>query len=376
MAVPLAPVPSEALQILARHRHELGPLADLVRDDSLSEIMVNGPKTIYVERDGKLLPTDRCFDDENHLLRVIDRIVSAVGRRIDFRTPLVEARLEDGSRVTAAIPPVALDGPMLTIRKFYRPGYRMEDLVRMGTLSAAAAGFLKGCVMARANVLISGGSGTGKTTLLNVCSSFIPSGERIVTIEDAAELKLDRGHVCRLESRPPDLHGGNGVTIRDLVIHALRMRPDRIVVGEVRAGEALDMLQAMNSGHDGSWSTIHASSARQALSRLEMLVLMAGIELPVKVVRQQLACAINVVVQMARLRDGSRRVVSISEVTGMEETTVSMQDIFVAEMQATHQGGSVGPLQPTGIRPRIIERAFASGEQVPEIAGLFRTSGR
>ena len=350
----------------------LGPIADLMLDDSLTEIMVNGPDTIFVEREGLLLLTDLRFDDENHLLRVIDSIVSAVGRRIDFRRPLVDARLLDGSRVTAVIPPVALDGPMLTIRKFSRRPYTVDDLIRFGTLSVEAAGFLKACVIAGANLLISGGSGTGKTTLLNVCSSFIPPGERIVTIEDAAELQLHQEHVCRLEARPRDRSGERGVTIRELVTHALRMRPDRIVVGEVRSSEALDMLQAMNSGHEGSLSTIHANSTRNALSRLETLVLMDGIDLTVRAMRQQIVAAIDIVVQLARLRDGRRQIVGITEITGRENDTITMQEIFLADLRAAKGNGDViGPLRPTGIRPWILDKVFAMGVQIPELTPLF-----
>ncbi len=358
---------------LARYYEALGPIRDLVLDDTLTEIMVNGPDTVYVERGGKLLLTDRKFDDENHLLRVIDFIVSAVGRRIDFRTPLVDARLLDGSRVNAVISPVALDGPMLTIRKFSRDPYQAEDLVNFGTVSVEGAGFLKACVMSRINTLISGGTGAGKTTLLNVCSSFVPPDERIVTIEDAAELQLHQEHVCRMESRPADLSGENRVTIRDLVINALRMRPDRIIVGEVRAGEALDMLQAMNTGHDGSLTTIHANSTRDALARLETLVLMAGFDLPAKAIRQQIASAINLVLQLERFRDGTRKVTSITEITGMEGDTITMQDIFLFEMQGVDARGNVkGVFRPTGIRPRIMDLLFATGVPIPpELSRVF-----
>ncbi len=358
---------------LARYYEALGPIRDLVLDDSLTEIMVNGPDSVYVERGGKLLLTDRKFDDENHLLRVIDFIVSAVGRRIDFRTPLVDARLLDGSRVNAVISPVALDGPMLTIRKFARDPYQIEDLINFGTVSVEAAGFLKACVMARANILISGGTGTGKTTLLNVCSSFIPSDERIVTIEDAAELQLHQEHVCRMESRPADLSGENRVTIRDLVINALRMRPDRIVVGEVRGGEALDMLQAMNTGHDGSLTTVHSNSTRDSLSRLETLVLMAGIDLPAKAIRGQIASAMNLVIQISRMRDGSRKIINITEIIGMEGDTITMQDIFLFELHGQDARGNVrGVFQPTGIRPRIMDNLFAEGVPIPpEIERIF-----
>src|SRR6266481_1788236 len=325
---------------LARYYEALGPIRDLVLDDSLTEVMVNGHENIYVERNGKILLTDRKFDDENHLLRVIDFIVSAVGRRIDFRTPMVDARLLDGSRVNAVISPIALDGPMLTIRKFSRDPFQAEDLVNFGTVTTEAVGFLKACVMARANLLISGGTGTGKTTLLNVCSSFIPPDERIVTIEDAAELQLHQEHVCRMESRPPDLNGENKVGIRELVINALRMRPDRIVVGECRAGEALDMLQAMNTGHDGSLTTLHANTTRDALSRLETMVLMAGIDLPIRAIREQIASAVHLIIQQSRLKDGSRKVIQITEMQGMEGEQVTLQDIFVYK---TPDQRGVGP---------------------------------
>jgi pilus assembly protein CpaF len=358
---------------LARYYEALGPIRDLVLDDSLTEVMVNGPDNIYVERGGKILLTDRKFDDENHLLRVIDFIVSAVGRRIDFRTPMVDARLLDGSRVNAVISPIALDGPMLTIRKFSRDPFQAEDLVNFGTVTHEAIGFLKACVMARSNLMISGGTGTGKTTLLNVCSSFIPPDERIVTIEDAAELQLHQEHVCRMESRPPDLNGENRVGIRDLVINALRMRPDRIVVGECRAGEALDMLQAMNTGHDGSLTTLHANTTRDALSRLETMVLMAGIDLPAKAIRQQIASAIDLIVQLSRMRDGSRRITSITEITGMEGETVTMQDIFIFESHGVDKDNNItGVFRPTGIRPHIMDKLFALGVPIPpELARVF-----
>jgi pilus assembly protein CpaF len=358
---------------LQRYYDALGPIRDLVLDQSLTEVMVNGPENIYVERAGKILLTDRKFDDENHLLRVIDFIVSAVGRRIDFRTPMVDARLLDGSRVNAVIAPIALDGPMLTIRKFSRDPYQAEDLVNFGTISPEAVGFLKACVMARANLLISGGTGTGKTTLLNVCSSFIPTDERIVTIEDAAELQLHQEHVCRMESRPPDLNGEHRVAIRDLVINSLRMRPDRIVVGECRAGEALDMLQAMNTGHDGSLTTLHANSTRDALSRLETMVLMAGIDLPMRAIRQQVASAVDLIVQLSRMRDGGRKVTSITEITGMEGDTITMQEIFLFESHGVDKQGNIkGVFRPTGIRPHIMDKLFAAGVPIPpELARVF-----
>jgi pilus assembly protein CpaF len=358
----------------ARYLEALGPLRPLIDDDSLTEIMVNGPEMVYVERKGKILLTDIRFEDEAHLLRVIDTIVSSVGRRIDARNPLCDARLLDGSRVNAALPPVALDGPMLTIRKFSKDPYQVSDLIGFGTMTQEAASFIQACVLARANIIISGGTGTGKTTLLNVCSSFIPIDERIVTIEDAAELQLHQEHVCRLEARVADVNGEGRIAIRDLVINSLRMRPDRIVVGECRGGEALDMLQAMNTGHDGSLTTIHANNPRETLSRLETLVLMAGMDLPLKAIRQQVAGAINLIVQLNRLKDGSRKVVSISEVMGMEGDTVTMQEIFKFESKgAEAQTGKIlGEFNPTGIRPRIIDRLFDMGIPLPtRLAQLF-----
>jgi pilus assembly protein CpaF len=358
----------------ARYLEALGPLRPLVDDDSLTEIMVNGPDMVYVERKGKILLTDIRFDDEAHLLRVIETIVSSVGRRIDARTPLCDARLLDGSRVNAAIPPVALDGPLLTIRKFAKDPYQASDLIGFGTLTQEAASFIQACVLARANILVSGGTGTGKTTLLNVCSGFIPIDERIVTIEDAAELQLHQEHVCRLEARPADVNGEGRITIRDLVINALRMRPDRIVVGECRGGEALDMLQAMNTGHDGSLTTVHANNPRETLTRLETLVLMAGMDLPLKAIRQQVAGAINLIIQLSRLKDGSRKVVSITEVIGMEGDMITMSEIFKFESRGadTTTGKIVGEFNPTGIRPRIIDRLFEMGLPLPErLAKLF-----
>jgi len=357
-----------------RYLEALGPLRPLVEDDSLTEIMVNGPEMVYVERKGKILLTDIRFDDEAHLLRVIDTIVSSVGRRVDARSPLCDARLLDGSRVNAAIPPIALDGPLLTIRKFAKDPYQVSDLIGFGTITQEGASFIQACVLARANIVISGGTGAGKTTLLNVCSGFIPIDERIITIEDAAELQLHQEHVCRLESRPPDVNGEGRVQIRDLVINSLRMRPDRIVVGECRGGEALDMLQAMNTGHDGSMTTIHANSARDALSRLETLVLMAGMDLPLKAIRQQVASAINLVVQLSRLKDGSRKITSITEVVGMEGETITMQEIFRFESRGADPGTGkiVGEFNPTGIRPKIIDRLFDMGVPLPpRLAQLF-----
>jgi pilus assembly protein CpaF len=358
----------------ARYLDALGPIRPLIEDDSLTEIMVNGPDMIYVERKGKILLTDIRFDDEAHLLRVIDTIVSSVGRRIDARSPLCDARLLDGSRVNAAIPPVALDGPLLTIRKFAKDPYQVSDLIGFGTLTQESASFIQSCVLARANIVVSGGTGTGKTTLLNVCSGFIPIDERIVTIEDAAELQLHQEHVCRLESRPPDINGEGNIRIRDLVINALRMRPDRIVIGECRAGEALDMLQAMNTGHDGSMTTVHANTPRETLSRLETLVLMAGMDLPLKAIRQQVSSAISMIIQLARLKDGSRKIVSITEVVGMEGDTVTMQEIFRFESKGADPltGKIIGDVSPTGIRPKIIDRLFDMGIPLPpRMAQLF-----
>jgi len=363
-----------AQKIDSRYLEALGPLRPLVDDDSLTEIMVNGPDMVYVERKGKILLTDIRFDDEAHLLRVIETIVSSVGRRIDARNPLCDARLLDGSRVNAALPPVALDGPLLTIRKFSKDPYQASDLIGFGTLTQEAASFIQACVLARANIIISGGTGTGKTTLLNVCSGFIPIDERIVTIEDAAELQLHQEHVCRLESRPADINGEGRINIRDLVINSLRMRPDRIVVGECRGGEALDMLQAMNTGHDGSLTTIHANSPREMLSRLETLVLMAGMDLPLKAIRQQIAGAINLVVQLNRLKDGSRKVVAVTEVIGMEGDMITMQEIFKFESHGADAttGKILGEFNPTGIRPRIIDRLFDMGIPLPpRLAALF-----
>jgi pilus assembly protein CpaF len=364
---------SRTVEEMTRYLDALGPLRPLVEDDSLTEIMVNGIDMVYVERQGKLLLTDVRFDDENHLLRVIDLIVSAVGRRIDFRQPLCDARLLDGSRVNAVVPPVAVDGPLLTIRKFSKDPYQVADLVKFGTLTEESAAFLRACVLGRANMLISGGTGTGKTTLLNVCSGFIPIDERIVTIEDAAELQLHQEHVCRMEARPADIDGEGRIAIRDLVINSLRMRPDRIVVGECRGGEALDMLQAMNTGHDGSLTTIHANNSRDCMSRLETLVLMAGMDLPVKAIRQQIASAINLIVQLSRLKDGTRRVTSVTEVIGMEGDTITMQDIFVFESRGADDSGRIiGDFAPTGIRPKIINRLFEMGIPLPpDLARIF-----
>jgi pilus assembly protein CpaF len=363
----------ERLQGMEGYLQALGPLRVLVEDDSLTEIMVVGPDMVYVEAQGRIVLTDVRFRDSEHLLKVIDLIVAAVGRRVDVRQPLCDARLLDGSRVNAVVPPVAIDGPMLTIRKFAKERLRITDLIHFGTIDEAGASFLQACVLARANILISGGTGAGKTTLLNICSGFIPPDERIVTIEDAAELQMHQEHVCRLESRPPDARGEGRINIRDLVINALRMRPDRIVVGEVRGGEALDMLQAMNTGHDGSMTTVHANTPRDSMARLETQVLMAGVELPSKAIRQQIASAVNIVVQLNRLRDGSRRITAISEVVGMEGDTITMQDIFLMKAEGLDaQGNLKNEMELTGVRPQILDRLFDMGLALPpEISRLF-----
>jgi pilus assembly protein CpaF len=336
----------------------LGPIQPLLDDESVSEIMVNAHDQIYVERGGRLVPSPRVFTSEEHLRMVIERIVARVGRRIDESSPLVDARLEDGSRVNAVIPPLAVNGSSLTIRKFATKPLGVKDLVGLGTMSEDVADVLRACVEGRLNILVSGGTGTGKTTLLNVLSSFIPATERIVTIEDAVELQLQQRHVVRLESRPPNVEGRGEVTIRDLVRNSLRMRPDRIVVGECRGGEALDMLQAMNTGHDGSISTLHANSPRDALARLETLVLMAGMDLPLRAIREQAASAVDLVVQISRLRDGSRRITSVTEIQGMEGDTIVLQDVFEFDHAAgvDAHGRILGSLRPTGLRPRFTER--------------------
>ncbi|GAA1650269.1 CpaF family protein [Georgenia ruanii] len=336
----------------------LGPLQRLLDDESVTEVMVNGPEMVYVEQHGKLSRTSVRFSSDEHLRRIIERIVSKVGRRIDESSPLVDARLADGSRVNAVIPPLAFSGATLTIRKFAKDPFKVDDLIRFGTMSPSMAELLHACVEARLNIIVSGGTGTGKTTLLNVLSSFIPEGERIVTIEDAVELQLQQEHVVRLEARPPNSEGKGEITIRDLVRNSLRMRPDRIVVGEVRGGESLDMLQAMNTGHDGSISTVHANSPRDAIARLETLVLMAGMDLPLRAIREQVSSAIDVIVQLARLRDGTRRITAITEVHGMEGQTVTLQDAFVFDFSAgvAPDGRFLGTTIPTGVRPRFTDR--------------------
>lgn len=343
----------ELVQSISADILGLGPIEPFMQDDSVTEVMVNADDSIYVERAGKVYLTESRFVSTEHLRQVIERIVSAVGRRIDESSPLVDARLPDGSRVNAVIPPLSVDGPMLTIRKFAKTAYTAADLVSMGTLGGPSTEFIDACVRGKRNILISGGTGTGKTTLLNVVSSFIPDNERIVTIEDAVELQLEQRHVIRLESRPPNIEGKGAVPIRELLRNSLRMRPDRIVVGEVRGGEALDMLQAMNTGHEGSLSTLHANSPRDAIARLETMVLMAGLELPIRAIREQIASALDVVVHLSRMRDGSRRVVEICEVTGMEGETISLSELYRFDYEAgfDDDGRYVGELQPTGLRP-------------------------
>lgn len=349
-----------------------GPIQPLLDDPDITEVMVNGPKQIYIERMGKIVKTDITFDDNDHVLRVIERIVRPLGRRIDADHPTVDARLPDGSRVNAIVPPVAIDGPSITIRKFSKERLTIKQLIDFGSLTESMAEFLRACVISRLNIIISGGTGSGKTTLLNILSGFIPEEDRIVTIEDAAELQLQQEHVVRLETKPPNPDGSCGVTIRDLVRNSLRMRPERIVVGEVRGGEALDMLQAMNTGHDGSLTTLHANTPRDAISRLETMSLMAGIELPVNVIREQIASAVDLIVQQSRLRDGSRKVTQITELAGMEGDTVVLTDIFKFEQTAVNsQGKVIGELKPTGIRPLFSSHLETAGFKLgPEVFGV------
>ncbi len=347
-----------------------GPIEPLLRDDTITEVMVNGPKQVYIERGGKLHKTDVVFENDEHVMRIIDRIVSPIGRRVDESTPYVDARLPDGSRVNIIIPPISLVGPVITIRKFSREPFTVDDLIRFGTMTPEIARFLDACVKARLNIIVSGGTGSGKTTTLNVLSSFIPEDERIVTIENAAELQLHQEHVVTLESRPPNIEGKGEITIRDLVINSLRMRPERIVVGECRGGEALDMLQAMNTGHDGSLTTLHSNSPRDTLARLETMVLMAGMELPVRAIREQVASAVDLIVHQERLRDGTRKIVSITEVQGMEGDVIVLQDLFVFEVTGVKDGKVLGEHKATGVRPRFIDKFETMGIYLPpEIFG-------
>jgi pilus assembly protein CpaF len=343
----------------------LGPLQPLLEDESVTEIMVNGAKNIYVERKGKIHRVPVTFESNDHVMRIIDRIVAPLGRRIDESSPYVDARLADGSRVNAVIPPISLVGPTLTIRKFSKIPITLEQLIQFGTLTAESLQFLKACVESRLNILISGGTGSGKTTLLNILSTFIPSDERILTIENAAELQLRQEHVVTLESRPANIEGRGEITIRMLVVNALRMRPDRIIVGEIRDDAALDMLQAMNTGHDGSMTTLHSNSPRDTLSRLETMTLMAGMELPVRAIREQVAAAINLVVHQERMRDGSRRVTYITEVSGMEGDVITTMDIFVFEQTGFENGKVLGRLRPSGLRPKFMDKLEAAGIHLP-----------
>ena len=342
-----------------------GPLEPFLAESSITEIMVNGAKDIYVEREGVIERTNAAFESNEHLMRIIERIVAPLGRRIDESAPYVDARLPDGSRVNAVIPPISLVGPVLTIRKFFKIPLTVEKLIELGTVTPQAVELLKACVMSRLSILISGGTGTGKTTFLNVLSGYIPNSERILTIENAAELQLRQEHVVTLESRPPNIEGRGQISIRDLVINSLRMRPDRIIVGECRGPEAFDMLQAMNTGHEGSMTTVHANSAREAMSRLENMILMAGMELPHRAIREQIASALDVVVHLERMRDGSRKVVAISEVQGMEGDVITMSDIFKFELAGYENNRAIGTLSPTGLRPRFIDRVEGAGIHLP-----------
>jgi pilus assembly protein CpaF len=347
-----------------------GPIDRLLKDDDVTEVMVNGPDSVYIERAGRLEKTTACFVDDTHLRRIIDKIVGQVGRRIDESTPMVDARLPDGSRVNAVIHPLAIGGPFLTIRKFSKDPYQIDDLIRFGTLNAHSARFLQACVVGRLNVIVSGGTGTGKTTTLNVLSSFIPADERIVTVEDAKELQLHQEHVLPMEARPPNIEGRGQVTIRDLVKNCLRMRPDRIVVGECRSGEALDMLQAMNTGHDGSITTVHSNSPRDTLARIETMTLMSGFDLPVRAIREQMASALDLIVHLTRLRDGTRRITHVTEVQGMEGDVITLQDIFLFDygMGVDEHGRFRGHLKATGVRPKFAEKLADLGIRLgPEV---------
>jgi pilus assembly protein CpaF len=376
-AVPLSERDREQLGEEILHEvHGLGPIEPLTRDPDVSDILVNTSRQVYVERRGKLEATAVIFRDDAHLLQIIDRIVSKVGRRIDESSPMVDARLPEGSRVNAIIPPLALDGPILSIRRFGRNPLMMDDLLRLESVSPEMVGLLRTMVLARLNILVSGGTGSGKTTLLNSLSAFIPDDERIITVEDSAELQLQQPHVVRLEARPPNIEGKGEVTQRELVRNCLRMRPDRIIVGEVRGAEALDMLQAMNTGHDGSISTIHANSARDALNRLEMMIQMSGLTLPMRAMRQQIGSALNIIVHTARLGDGGRKVMSISEIAGIEGDTIMMQDLFVFHRDGISDDGRiVGRFLPTGIRPRFVEHLKASSHEIDLSALDYLTNG-
>jgi len=351
-----------------------GPMEPLLRDDTISEIMVNGPTQVYIEQKGKLRQSSVRFASDEHVLKVIDRIIRPLGRRIDRKWPMVDARLPDGSRVNAIIPPCAIDGPTITVRKFSKNKLKIDDLIRFGSLTAEMADFLRACVVSRLNIVVAGGTGSGKTTLLNVLSNFIPEEERIVTIEDSAELQLSQEHVVRLESKPAEIDGTGRVQIRDLVINSLRMRPERVVIGECRGGETLDMLQAMNTGHDGSLTTLHANTPRDAIARMETMSMMAGMDMPINVIREQIASAIDLIVQQTRLDDGQRKVAYITEVQGMEGSTVVLQDIFMLEIQGkTPDGKIVCQLKPTGVRPRFTSRLETHGFKLPP--SIFGATG-
>jgi pilus assembly protein CpaF len=352
----------------------LGPLQPLLEDETVTEVMVNGAKNIYIERGGKIIRVPVSFESDEHVMRIIDRIVSPMGRRIDESSPYVDARLPDGSRVNAVIPPISLIGPVLTIRKFFKIPITIEQLIQFGSITPEAIQFLKACVESRLNIVISGGTGSGKTTFLNILSQFIPGDERIVTIENAAELQLRQEHVVTLESRPPNIEGKGEVTIRDLVVNSLRMRPDRIIVGEIRDEAALDMLQAMNTGHDGSMTTAHSNSPRDTLARIETMTMMAGMELPVRAIREQISSAIDLVIHQERLRDGTRKIVNITEVSGMEGDVITMTDVFLFEQSGYENGKVVGRLRPTGLRPKFMDKIEAAGIHLP--ASIFGIGDR
>lgn len=352
-----------------------GPITPLINDPTVTEVMVNSPDAVFIERGGKIYKTEVNFRDDNHIMHTIDKIISPLGRRVDESSPMVDGRLPDGSRVNVIIPPLSIKGPTITIRKFAVDPYTLEDLIGFGTLNQDIAKMLRACVRGRINIIVAGGTGSGKTTLLNVISDFIPNNERIVTIEDAAELQLKQEHVVSLESRPPNIEGKGHVAIRDLVINSLRMRPDRIIVGEVRGGEALDMLQAMNTGHDGSITTIHANNPRDTLGRLETMVMMSGMELPSRAIREQISSAINLIVFCARLTDGTRKIMKVTEIVGMEAETITLQDLYIFNQEGFDEGGNVvGKHMPTGIVPKFMDKLKAYGETIP--ASVFSSERR